>query len=135
MSRAIVVAATFRGAPGGVSEDENPRRSLSRLTVESFGDEVAIAVLDDGGCLKVLKREDAASILRPFASAGTGTIVAGDIITFAGDTNKYVVTTGNSFAAPHITGITALIRAKHPELTPFQVKSVLLACAANTKRK
>jgi len=48
---------------------------------------------------------------------------------------QYLVCTGNSFAAPHITGITALIRGKHPELTPFQMKAVLLACAANTKRK
>lgn len=30
------------------------------------------------------------------ASAGTGTIVAGDVITFAGDTNKYVVATGDA---------------------------------------
>lgn len=30
------------------------------------------------------------------ASAGTGTIVAGDVVTFAGDTNKYVVTTGDA---------------------------------------
>ena len=30
------------------------------------------------------------------ASAGTGTIVAGDIITFAGDTNKYVVASGDA---------------------------------------
>jgi len=30
------------------------------------------------------------------ASAGTGTIVAGDVITFAGDTNKYVVASGDS---------------------------------------
>lgn len=30
------------------------------------------------------------------ASAGTGTIVAGDIITFAGDTNKYLVVTGDA---------------------------------------
>lgn len=30
------------------------------------------------------------------ASAGTGTIVAGDVITFAGDTNKYVVTSGDA---------------------------------------
>lgn len=30
------------------------------------------------------------------ASAGTGTIIAGDIITFAGDTNKYVVKTGDT---------------------------------------
>jgi subtilisin len=47
---------------------------------------------------------------------------------------QVVVTTGNSFAAPHITGIIALIRAKHPELTPFQVKTVLLACASNMQR-
>ena len=48
---------------------------------------------------------------------------------------QYAVNTGNSFAAPHITGIVALIRAKHPELTPFQVKTVLMACAANTRRE
>jgi hypothetical protein len=30
------------------------------------------------------------------AVVGTGTIVAGDILTFAGDTNKYVVATGNA---------------------------------------
>ena len=30
------------------------------------------------------------------ASAGTGTIVAGDILTFAGDTNKYVVASGDA---------------------------------------
>lgn len=43
----------------------------------------------------------------------------------------YLVTTGNSFAAPHMAGIIALIRAKHPHLTPFQIKSVLYACASN----
>jgi subtilisin len=47
---------------------------------------------------------------------------------------QYLVCTGNSFAAPHIAGITTLIRAKHPELTPFQVKAVLMACAANMHR-
>jgi len=39
--------------------------------------------------------------------------------------------TGNSFATPHISGICALIRAKHPELTPFQLKSVLYLTATN----
>lgn len=46
---------------------------------------------------------------------------------------QYSVSTGNSFAAPHIAGIVALICAKHPELTPFQIKTVLFACAANTR--
>ena len=43
------------------------------------------------------------------------------------------VTTGNSFAAPHLTGIIALILAKHPGLTPFHVKTLLYACASNSQ--
>jgi subtilisin len=39
--------------------------------------------------------------------------------------------TGNSFAAPHIAGLAALVRSKHPALRPFQVKTVLWATAAN----
>jgi subtilisin family serine protease len=42
-----------------------------------------------------------------------------------------VVTTGNSFAAPHLAGIVALIKSKHPELRPFQLKTVLWATSAN----
>ena len=48
--------------------------------------------------------------------------------------HQYITCTGNSFAAPHIAGLVALIRAKHPDLTPFQVKTVLWACAANVRR-
>jgi subtilisin len=44
-----------------------------------------------------------------------------------------VMATGNSFAAPHIAGIAALIRSKHPELRPFQLKTVLWATAANVR--
>ncbi len=39
------------------------------------------------------------------------------------------VATGNSFAAPHIAGLVALIAAKHPRLTPFELKAVLAATA------
>jgi subtilisin len=38
---------------------------------------------------------------------------------------------GNSFATPHMSGICALVLGKHPELTPFQLKSVLYLAAAN----
>jgi len=41
--------------------------------------------------------------------------------------------TGNSFATPHIAGICALICAKHPGLTPFQVKTILHATASNVR--
>jgi subtilisin len=39
--------------------------------------------------------------------------------------------TGNSFATPHMSAICALVRSKHPELTPFQLKSVLHLIADN----
>lgn len=42
-----------------------------------------------------------------------------------------IVASGNSFAAPHVAGLVALIRSKHPDLTPFQVKSVLQAVSDN----
>ena len=42
-----------------------------------------------------------------------------------------ITATGNSFAAPHVTGMVALMRCKHPRLTPFQVKAVLHAVADN----
>lgn len=45
------------------------------------------------------------------------------------------VATGNSFAAPHVTGMVALILAKHPGISPFEVKSVLAAVADNPKRR
>jgi subtilisin family serine protease len=38
--------------------------------------------------------------------------------------------TGNSFACPHIAGLIARILEKHPEFTPFQVKSALFAIAS-----
>ncbi len=47
---------------------------------------------------------------------------------------QWAINTGNSFAAPHIAGIVALILSKHPDLTPFQVKTVLWACAGNARR-
>jgi hypothetical protein len=37
--------------------------------------------------------------------------------------------TGNSFAAPYITGIIALLMEGRPYLTPFQVKTILYAIA------
>ena len=39
--------------------------------------------------------------------------------------------TGNSFAAPHIAAVAALVLARHPDLTPFELKSVLYLTATN----
>jgi subtilisin family serine protease len=40
--------------------------------------------------------------------------------------------TGNSFAAPHLAGRAALIRSRHPDASPFEVKTMLAATATAT---
>lgn len=42
-----------------------------------------------------------------------------------------IVATGNSFAAPHVAGLAARLLSKHPQLTPYEVKTVLRAVASN----
>jgi subtilisin len=41
--------------------------------------------------------------------------------------------TGNSFAAPHVAGLVALIRSKHPGLPCHSVKAVLAAVSVNAR--
>ncbi len=71
------------------------------------------------------------------AAAGTGTIVAGDIITFAGDSNKYVVATGNTdvsaggtivLAAP---GLRVAMSAATKAITVFGTSARNLALSRN----
>jgi subtilisin len=47
---------------------------------------------------------------------------------------RTIRTSGNSFACPHVAGLVARILSKHPQLTPFQVKTVLHAVADNIRR-
>lgn len=43
-----------------------------------------------------------------------------------------IVATGNSLAAPHVTGLAALIRSVHPDASPFEVKTLLAATASRS---
>lgn len=42
-----------------------------------------------------------------------------------------LVATGNSFAAPHVTGLVARMLSKHPGLSPVEVKAALRAVSRN----
>lgn len=44
-----------------------------------------------------------------------------------------ITATGNSFAAPHVTGLVARLLSKHPDLSPYEVKTVLRAVARNAQ--
>ncbi|MCZ3389336.1 MAG: S8 family serine peptidase [Actinomycetia bacterium] len=54
-------------------------------------------------------------------------------IEIAGLDGSTMRATGNSFAAPHITGLITRILAKHPSLNVFQMKAVLQALATNAQ--
>ena len=43
--------------------------------------------------------------------------------------------TGNSFACPHIVGVIALMLEAYPNLTPFQVKTILYAIAKRNQER
>src|SRR6266536_530039 len=43
--------------------------------------------------------------------------------------------TGNSFACPYVVGIIALLMERYPNLTPFQVKTILYAIAKSNQQK
>jgi subtilisin len=47
----------------------------------------------------------------------------------------WITGTGNSYAAPHISGLVTRILGKHPGLTVFQLKTILRALAANLARE
>ena len=76
------------------------------------------------------ERRPDALLLQPRA-AGRVLRAAGSDIEVAWSGGETLRCSGNSFATAHICGICALIRAKHPELTPFELKSVLRLTAAN----
>ncbi|MYV97594.1 S8 family serine peptidase [Streptomyces sp. SID3343] len=57
----------------------------------------------------------------------------GQAVPVAGPNGGTTRNTGNSFAAPHIAGLSALILGKHPSLTPFELKTILYLTAANVR--
>jgi subtilisin len=86
-----------------------------------FGSVISVAATTGGDPFAFLANP------RPPADFGAPGIDL-DVAWLDGTTMKV---TGNSFAAPHVTGLVARLLSKRPGLTPYQVKSVLRSVARN----
>jgi len=53
-------------------------------------------------------------------------VAPGAFINTTDTDGNYKISSGTSFAAPHVAGIAALILQKNPELTPQELKSILM---------
>jgi len=69
-------------------------------------------------------------ILSTIASGGALTAITGTVASpVGGDSGPYMYLSGTSMAAPHVSGLAALILSRHPEFTPDEVRAVLRASA------
>jgi subtilisin family serine protease len=118
------------------------------LLDELNNDQVVEVVLDKSFFLTV---EDTGNILGSFSSRGPGTVpdilkpdlTAPGINILAGHTPDAIATapgeffsflTGTSMAAPHISGVAALLKQAHPDWTPAALKSALMTTARQDVR-
>ncbi len=68
--------------------------------------------------------------LKPDVSAPGANIISSTLPENAGD--RYAISAGTSFSAPHVAGAAALLLQRHPTWTPRQVKSALMSTAGPT---
>ncbi|WP_432832480.1 S8 family serine peptidase [Dactylosporangium sp. CA-092794] len=101
----------------------DPRASISATTV-AVPRAPAVAAFSSAGPAAA----GGGDLIKPDITAPGVDIVAG--VSPAGDHgNLYDGESGTSMSSPHIAGIAALLRAKHPRWSPAEIKSALMTTA------
>ncbi|KAG8367779.1 hypothetical protein BUALT_Bualt16G0108200 [Buddleja alternifolia] len=73
----------------------------------------------------------APEILKPDIAAPGASILAAVPPEYEGNDNGFAFMSGTSMAAPHISGIVALLKALHPQWSPAAIRSALVTTAWN----
>ncbi|KAL3523294.1 hypothetical protein ACH5RR_016128 [Cinchona calisaya] len=72
------------------------------------------------------------AILKPDIAAPGVNILAAVVPSDLSFTNEYEMESGTSMAAPHVSGIVALLKSLHPDWSPAAIKSALVTTAWTT---
>jgi subtilisin family serine protease len=119
--RATLYELTDRAAHAGVVVICAMNNTAAPTYPSSFGSVISVAACTDPGTWPLLANPNPPA---DFAAPGIG-------LELAWSGGSRIRASGNSFAAPHIAGLVARLLSAHPQLTPYQVKSVLRSVAAN----
>lgn len=117
---ALADEAYFRNVPLVTAANNMPVASFPSL----FSAAISVAAHGDG--------PDAGHYSNPAPPVEFGAPGINVPVLWAG--GGRMTATGNSYAAPYITGLAARVLSAHPGLTVFELKTVLRASAANKER-
>ena len=114
-----------------VSKDYNPTIPTVSMTREEGLELREILEIESSGIFNVFNHPD---FIATFSSRGPVSpfylkpdLVAPGVFVNTTSLNKsYNITSGTSYAAPHVSGTIALLLEKNPEFTPHEIKSILV---------
>lgn len=132
----VVVAAAGNTGPGAQTI-ASPGSARNAITVGAVDKSKVVAGFSArgptiDGRLKpdiVAPGVDITSTIQPLSVSGLTGLLSGSRELFYGPLS------GTSMAAPHVAGVVALMLQANPELTPFEVKQMLLATAQDLGEK